>query len=97
VVDDAYPAQVRQVGRQHREGRANAGERGIGFVGGGRNHIQQRAQLRVGLAHFGSEPRQPVGQRLDVVTGANLGLQERTHLVDQLRGLRKVGVGFIYQ
>jgi hypothetical protein len=24
-------------------------------------------------------------------------LQERTHLIDQLRGLREVGVGLVYQ
>ena len=97
VVDDADPAQVGQAGRQRREGRADTGERGVGLVGRARRDRQRRAQLRVGLAHLGGEPRQPVGQRLDVVAGANLGLQERAGLIDQLRDLRVVGVGLVHQ
>ena len=58
--------------------------------------VTKRARsLRIRLAQFGGEPGQPVGQGPDVVAAANLGFQERAHLVDQLARFRPVGVRLV--
>ena len=44
VVDDADPAQVGQAGGQHRERRADTGERGVGLVDGARGGGQQSSR-----------------------------------------------------
>jgi hypothetical protein len=95
VIDDADAAEVGQVGREHRERRANARERLTGFGGRPRRSGEQRPHLRIGVGHFAGEARETFCRRTDVVAALDLRIQERPSLVDQRRGLRPARICLI--